>query len=262
MTAQRIWTFVRWPLAIALMLAVVAYAAPRLGDALGGMVDLGFEEGSVFDLDGGDATEEATDDVAEVPTTEAAVELPTGPVEDGTAAPVADFGLSGGTADAVDDPIVPIGDQDGAAILAFEALDGHPDCLATMTLGLQVLEATSTEIGIFLADIADAAAVATGGAVAGDVVTTDTPFAVALVRDPGRLELDVSLAYRDFVAATAAAGGAGGPGGDLFVLSVVPTSTLEAGGGVQFAASEQGEETGPSLTWTGVPDCTGAAAGA
>ena len=250
MTAQRIWTFVRWPIAIVVMLAIVAYAAPRARQALGGMVSFGFEEGSIFDPDGADATAEPTATVEA--SEEAPVTLPTGPVADGTAAPVADFGLSGGTADAVDDPQIAIGEQEGAAVLAFAPVEGHPDCLATMTLGLSVLEATQTEIGIFLADLPGADAVATGEAVTGDVVTTDTPFAVALVADAGRLELDVSLAYRDFLTA----GGGGGP----FVLSVVPTSTLEAGGGITFAASENGVDT-PALTWTGIDGCTGAGTG-
>ena len=248
MTAQRIWTFVRWPVAIVVMLGIVAYAAPRARDAIGGMIDFGFEEGSIFDPDGADATEEATT----VPGSEdpAVAELPTGPVEDGSAQPTADFGLSGGTADAVDAPEIAIGSQEGAAVLAFAPIDGSPDCLATMTLGISVLEATQTEIGIFVAALSGVDAVATGEAVTGDVVTTDTPFAVALVADSGRLELDVSLAYRDFLTGS-------GASGEPFVLSVVPTSTLEEGGGITFAASEQGAEAGPALTWTGIEGCTG-----
>lgn len=249
MTFARIWVWLRWPLALLLMVAIVRYAMPRFLDAAGSAVSFNFGDSLLFAGGSEEPSAEPTGAPSEVidPTL---LQRPAGPVEDGSATPVADFDASEGSVDDLTAEELVIGDVLGdVVLLAFNLVDGDPDCLTSMELAVEVLAADGeTEIGIWPTYQGDAATFDQFEAIADPLVFPGLPTALAGVAAPGRLEqLDVLAAYRAIF-------DAGLPAGSVFTLAVQPTGTLEEGGGVVFASSEAGDEA-PVLSWTGAPGC-------
>lgn len=238
---RRIWEFLRWPLAVALLGWVVYWTAPRAVEALGNSFEFGTTGGLT-------ETEAAT---ATPTPTETPVQIPTGPVDDGTAAPLTDFAVDGGVIAGLAAEEIVISEEPGdAVVLAFDAIGGDPGCLATVLLEIAVIDATTTEVGAWPASAVDPGTVADGVAVPDPLLLNPQPGARALTDgSPGRLQWDITAAYQEWV--TSGQAPADGP----FTLAVTATSPVEPGGGVQFASSDAGEDDAPSLTWTGVEGC-------
>ena len=115
-----------------------------------------------------------------------------------------------------------------------------------MTLDIEVVDATQTEIGVHTTLQGDAAELDQFSAVEEPLLFPGAPVDIALVGAPGRLSLDVLPAYRAIFGAL--------PAGSTFTLGLFATQGVEEGGGVTFASSETGE-SGPLLSWTGAPGC-------
>ncbi len=250
MTPAKIWTFVRWPIAIVGLLALANYAYPRFVDSLDTLVEFD-PSGSVF----APVTETEGDIVATelLPTTQPTLEPPTGPVTDGVAAPVADFFVSNRVADIDNDALI-IGDVDGdQVVVAFDIPPGDPGCMEAMTLSLSVEEvASAIEIGVFPSTVGNAANIVDNEQVDGDLRASSQQMASALVEAPGRLALDVLAGYQSYFTM------------DFepdrpFVVTIAPTVSVEQQGGIRMTASNQENEDAPSLSWVAIPDCgTGA----
>ncbi len=250
MTAARIWTWVRWPIAIVALLLVVRYATPRALEALKGTIEFGAEEGSIFSAGDDEATETETPlDV--VPEPVQTLEPPSGPAEDGATLASADFHVNDQIAD-VDAEALLIGDDEGDAIVvAYPLPQGDPSCLAGMSALLTIDDvASTTEIGVFLGNVPTADEVVDNQFVEGPLTLTEEPIQRILVESEGRLDIDVLAAYQSYFTQ-------GLPPGSPFVLVVQATVPVELQGGLSMTALETETEAAPTLAWTAVPDCGG-----
>ncbi|MEE8603493.1 hypothetical protein [Euzebya tangerina] len=250
MTFARVWTILRWPLAIIGLLAVVNYALPRLGEAAGEMIEFD-ASGSILAPETEDEPEE-DEDALDIPDAELApetLEPPTGPVTDGAATPVADFFVNDIVAD-VDQPVLVLSDDPAdSAVIAFEIPPGAPACMALMNLNLTAVEvASATEVGVYASTIDDPVGVVDNQAIDGDLRATQTPMATALFETTGTVTLDITAGYQQYFTQGFA------PGRPL-VLTLAAVSPVETQGGVTMAASETADDSVPRLLWNGTPGC-------
>jgi hypothetical protein len=227
-------TFVKWTVALLVLAGVVLYALENLGPAISQGVALR-----------GDEDSEDDGDIAAG-----------GPVTDGAVAPVVDVSVAGGTATGLTAPTLAIGPGPGdAALLAFDLVQGSPDCLATLNLEMSVLSATGpTELGAYPSGVFEATALADAGPVQGELVLDRTAPPVQLTDGtPGRLRWDVLDVYRTWASGQPFASGATVPEGTRFTVAVRATDEGAIGREVVFDASES--PSGPTLVFTGVPGC-------
>lgn len=233
MSAQ-VWRTARWFVALGLCALVVMVAVPMTIDALSGSLvfdDAEDDEGQP--LDGGDA--DPAEPVGEVPT---------GPVEDGSAHATADFVLQEGVVDQAASPSLAISQAGDVVVTIFPLIEGDPECVSTAQLELHLQEGDPTELGVYAASIHvpldDGAAV--------DDPRADQQLRAIAVTDgsPGRLLWDVSLAYRAWAAGELA------PAGTSFALAIIPQEGTAA---LTFASVEGGAGQAPTLRWEGEPGC-------
>lgn len=246
MTFARIWTIVRWPLALVGLFAIVNYAYPRFLDTLPDLIEFD-ASGSILDT----STEEPTETFSEVvvPLPNPTLQPPTGPVVDGFAGPIADFHVNDTVADIDAQDLILTDDAADSVIIAFALPPGDPGCMASVSVTLTVSEVLSpTEIGIFASDVSDAAEVLDNQQVDGDLRLDPTPMTTALLEAPGSLTLDITAGYQRYFTYEL-------PPATPFVLAVVPTIPVETQGGVRFVAADQLNESAPTLTWVGTPGC-------
>ena len=253
MTPAKIWTFVRWPIAIVALLALANYAYPRFVDSLGTLIEFD-ASGSI--LDTATASESALPTAAAIPTTTPTLEPGTGPVTDGVGAPVADFFVNDTVADIDNDALILSDDSADRIIVAFDIPPGDPGCMSAMTLGMTVDEVLSpVEIGVFASTVGDAADIVDNEQVDGDLRATTTSMATALVEAPGRLTLDVLAGFQSYFTQDFEPG-------RPFVLTIAPTVPVESQGGLRMVSSNQEDADAPSLSWVGTPGCPVGADGA
>jgi hypothetical protein len=256
MTPLQVWTILRWPLAIVLLLAVANYALGNLGEAALGMVEFD-ASGSILAPEDEEAVEGGDDLLADIP--EAApppvLEPGTGPVTDGTSTAIADFFVNDTVADIDNDGLV-IGDNPADSIvIAFDIPAGDPGCMAVVNMNLTAEDVrSSTEIGVFASTVDQPVDVRDNQQVDGDLRATATPMAVARVEAEGQLTLDLTTGFQEYFTQEFDAG-------RPFVLTVVATVPVETQGGVRFTSTEGDPEgeSAPRLLWTGTPDCPGGA---
>ncbi|HVL99351.1 MAG TPA: hypothetical protein VM324_08675 [Egibacteraceae bacterium] len=224
------WQALRWLVALAVCALVVVVSVPLAIDAL--------TSGIVI---GGDPGEEQEGRERAVTPAEPAGQVPSGPVDDGSATPELDFAVVDGVVGQSTARTLDL--AGGAAVLVFPLVDGDPACVGTAQLELQLLDADPTEVGVY------AAAVTAGadGEEVGDPRRDDTVHALALTDgSPGRLRWDVTELYRAWAGGTLASPGA------PFAVAVTPPGDPAA---LRFAAAEAGPGDAPELVWEGVPDC-------
>lgn len=255
MTFAQVWTFLRWPLAILGLLVVAQYALSNLSEAAGGMIEFD-ASGSILAPDDGPTESETPTDDLPVAEPEAAATLApgTGPVTDGATTAIADLHVEGIVAD-VDSPELALGaGENDAVIVSFEIPPGDPSCMEVVNLSMGVTEvASATEIGIFASAVDDPADVRDNQEMADDLRASESPMQVALITEPATLVVDVTNGFQDYFAQ-------GFPEGRDFVLTIMPTVPVEPLGGISFESIDaQLGEAPPTLLWTGIPDCGGAA---
>jgi len=143
-----------------------------------------------------------------------------------------------------------------AALLAFDLVPGSPDCVASANVELQVVSATpATELGIYPSGVTDAAVLADGNPVAGELVLDRAGAPLAFTDGtPGRLRWDVTALYRTWALGQAFPGGATVDPGTPFTVAVRATDEGFPGRAIVFQAAQAASD-GPTLAWTGVPGC-------
>ncbi len=247
MTFAQVWNFLRWPLAILGLFAIVQYALPRLPEAVAGMIEFD-TSGSI--LAGGEASETPEPlNIPVAPLAVATLEPGSGPVTDGVSVPIADFFVNDTVADIDNESLVLSDDPADSVVVAFDFPAGDPGCMAVVNLNLTITDvATPVEIGIFASTIDDPVSVVDNQQVDGDLRATATPMAVALIQDPGTITFDVTGGFQSYFTQDF-------PPGKPFVLTVVPTVPVESQGGVTFVSANAGTEDVPTLLWTGTPGC-------
>jgi hypothetical protein len=178
----------------------------------------------------------------------------TGPVADGEGRPVADFAVTAGAAKETAARILTVLGQPGDRIvIAFDRIPGDPACVGKAQVEVFVLKATPTELRLF-PSAAFEPTVVTDDAPVPDQPPLPTPPPLAFTDGtPGFLAWDVTVLYKEYVAAPAV------PPAAPFVVAVSPSAPTAATR-LSFAASEAGPEDAPRLTWAGVPGCGGPSA--
>ncbi|MEO2107777.1 MAG: hypothetical protein ABGZ36_19330 [Actinomycetota bacterium] len=246
MTVAKIWTIIRWPIAIVALLAVANYAYPRFLDTLDTLVEFD-ASGSILAPESESTETELP--VSTVPTAVPTLAPPTGPVTDGQAAPIADFYVNDTVADIDGTSLILSDDPADSIVVAFDLPPGDPGCMSSLTLGLSVEDVLSTtELGIYPSSLIDAANVVDNQQVDGDLKASPSPMATALVEAEGRLELDVLGGYQSYFLLEH-------PPGTPFVLTVEPTIDVESQGGVRIVSANAESDASPTLTWVGTPGC-------
>ena len=249
MSFAQVWTFLRWPLALLGLLAVVAYALPRLPDALGGMIEFD-PSGSILAPDEGASESEVALDVPVAELAEPTLQPGTGPVTDGSATPIADFSVSETIADIDGETLTLSDDPADAIIIAFDIPPGDPGCMAAVTLNLTASEVNSpVEVGVFPSTLDDPVAVVDNQLVEDELRATPTPIALALVEGEGPVPIDITAGYQEYFLHDF-------PAGRPLVLTLAATTPVEPPGGASFvSANAEDEEEVPTLLWTGTPGC-------
>ena len=245
---RTIWLWLRWPIAVFALGALVLWTIPRALEAIAESVE--FNTGT-----GDDATETPAPPTIASTEPEVITAPPTGPVEDGSANPLADFvARDGVVADASGEVLELTDDPEDALVLAYDRIEGDPSCVAGMTLEIEVIDGTTTELGAYASAALDAPELQDFATLPDPLVVTEIPALALTNGTPGRLMWDLTALYQEWSAAGLA------PPDAPFVVAVRATSPVEEGGGVEFAALESGDEA-PTLTWTGVPGCGGTGVG-
>lgn len=172
------------------------------------------------------------------------------PVQDGSSQPAADFVVRVGQVDDLGETTMAVGsDAQDAFVLAFDRIRGDVDCLGTVTLEAQVIEATPAEITVRPGSLFRAKDVEQGEDV-DDPVLREEPGVLAITDGtPGFLSWDVTEVYREAVV------GEGVPERVPAVLVLQPRSPDGGSAAVRFAGVEAGEEDAARLRWTGVENC-------
>ena len=246
MTVAKIWTFVRWPIAIVALLAVAQYAYPRFLDTLPTMFEFD-PSGSI--LDQSTESSESEEPLALEPTTAPTLAPPTGPVTDGTAVPIADFYVNDTVADIDNDALILSDDEADSIVIAFDLPPGDPGCMSSMTLDLTIDEVLSaTEIGVYASNLTTAGQVVDNQQVDGDLRAVATPMATALIESPGRINLNVLAGYQSYFTI-------GQPPATPFVVTIAPTIPVESQGGLRIDSANLENDNSPALTWLGTPGC-------
>lgn len=235
----------RWTLAIVVLGGVVAYAVPAALEAAQSSIRFGDED---------DALAEAT------PSPSASPGAGGAPVEDGQATPFADVVLIDG--EAVDfgteQLVIGPGEADGIA-LSFPLIPGAASCAASVTLELQIEEATPTRLFVYPSALFDLAGLSPGE-LSEDPILDAAPQAVAETDgSPGRLSWDVTGMYRTWALGEPFPTGGAAPGDTPFTVVVRPEGA-ESGREVVLLANEAGPDVAPLLSWTGEEGCGSAAA--
>jgi hypothetical protein len=245
MTPSQVWIYLRWPLALLGLLAIVQYALPRLPEAVAGMVEFD-PSGSILA-----PTSESESDlpIPEAEIAAATLQPGSGAVADGTAQPIADFAVADTVAD-IDVEAMELSEAPGdAVVIAFDLPAGDPSCMASMTLSLTVADAAgATEVGVWPGTIAEPVEVVDDQLVEGDLRATPTPMATVLVEQAGPIQVDVLGGFQQYFSLDL-------PAEQPFVLVLQATTPVEPGGGVAFASANAQDETVPTLSWTGTPGC-------
>lgn len=236
MSAQA-WRTARWFVAIGLCALVVFVALPMAFDALSNSLVFG----ESVDPDDPDVEEPAEDD-QDAPTGE----VPSGPVDDGSSTPTADFIVQDGTVRASTSESLALTALGEAVVALFPLVEGNPDCVALAELEMEVVEAQPTHIAIYASSVHTPP---DNGAEVGNPRRDGATRAIAVTDGtPGRLRWDVTDVYRAWANAELA------PAGTPFALAVVPRDEPVR---VIFTSAEAGADRAPTLMWQARPDCGG-----
>lgn len=248
MSFAQVWTILRWPLAIVGLLAIVAYALPRLPEAVGGMIEFDPSGSILAPAEEGTETE-APLEIPQAELVEPPLQPPTGPVEDGAAVPIADFAVEDTLAD-VDAEELPLTDDPGdAAVIAFEIPDGDPSCMAGVALDVTAIAVDSpTTVAVYPSTVEDPLGVVDDLQVGEDLRATPEPIATALIEAEGRVSFGMTAGYQQYFSL-------GYPEGTPLVLTVAAVPPVDAQGGVVLGALEGEAADAPALRWAGTPGC-------
>jgi hypothetical protein len=248
MSFAQVWTYLRWPLAIVGLLAIVNYALPRLPEALAGMIEFD-PSGSILAPDEDVSESESALDVPVAELESPTLQPGTGPVTDGAAVPVADFSVNDTIADIDTDALTLSDDTTDAVVIAFDIPAGDPGCMSAMTLDLTAAEVLSaTEIGVWASTLDTPVEVVDNQLVEGDLRVGTTPMATALVEAEGQVAIDVLGGFQSYFLQDFAEG-------RPFVLTIMATTPVEPLGGVSFVSANVETEDVPTLLWSGTPGC-------
>ena len=248
MSLTQVWSFVRWPLALLLMLAIVNYALPRLGEAAGEMIEFD-ASGSILAPESESEAPSADLDIPVEPVAQATLEPNEGPVEDGANFALADFYVNGLAADVDNDALIISDEPADQIVIAFPIPPGDPGCMSSMTLTLTATDVSdAVEMGVFASTVDDPASVVDNQAFEDDLRATPTAMATALLEEPGILTLDVLGGFQSYFQQDFAPG-------RPFVLTLAPTIEVGQQGGVRFVSSEAETDEVPTLAWAGTPGC-------
>ncbi|MGI9016737.1 MAG: hypothetical protein ACR2HR_06475 [Euzebya sp.] len=249
MTFSKAWTYIRWPIAILGLFAVVQYALPRLGEAASGMIEFD-GSGSIFDAGEASASESSTAldiPIADLPPE--TLEPGTGPVADGTATPIADYFVNDTVATASTEVLTLTDDPADSVVIAFDIPAGDPGCMAVMNLNLTATDVlSSVEVGIYASTVDDPLSVTDNLQQDGDLRATTEPMATALIEGAGTVTFNITGGFQNYFIQDF-------PPGRPLVLTVAPTAEVESQGGLSLVASESLTEEVPTLLWTGTPGC-------
>ncbi|MDP8971056.1 MAG: hypothetical protein M3N52_11285 [Actinomycetota bacterium] len=230
----------RWLGATLSLVAVALVSVVLLGDALGDL----FAAAPPEQATGAGRTGEVAQPSEPAPTAG-------GPVQDGSATPLADLAVAGGAVTQAASPRLTIGgDAGGDSLhLAFATIPGNPGCLASVSLEMTVLEATPTELGAYPSALRDLDRLGADAEVPQPAVAEGRPRALAFTDGtPGRLRWSLTDLYAAWVRGELAA--AGTP----LVVAIAPTEA-DPSAAVALAAAEAGGAAAPRLVWTGTPGC-------
>lgn len=229
-----VWRSVRWFVALGLCALVVMVAVPMTIDAITGSLVFGDAEDDEEE-DPPDGEADPVDPVGEVPT---------GPVQDGTARAEADFVVHDGVVTQASSESLAISQPGEVVVAIFPLVEGDPDCVASAELQLHVQAADATELGVYAASIR---APLDDGDQVDDPRADDQLRAIAVTDgSPGRLLWDVSAAYRAWATGELA------PAGTPFAVVIAPPEGAPA---LTFSSVESGADQAPGLRWEGTPDC-------
>ncbi|WP_370324978.1 hypothetical protein [Euzebya sp.] len=251
MTPAKVWTFLRWPIAILGLLAVVNYALPRLGEAASGMIEFD-ASGSILAPDEGASESEDPLDIPVADIPQSTLQAGTGPVTDGSSTPIADFTVNDSIADIDGESLEISDDPADAIVVAFDIPQGDPACMQAVTLSMTVDDlASPVQLGVFPSTVDQPVDVVDNQAMDPELRAGDE-MAGTLVDDEGEVTFDLTAGFQEYFTL-------GFPSDKPFVLTLGPTAFVETQGGVSFvAANAEVEGEVPTLLWTGTPGCGGA----
>lgn len=224
------WRALRWLIALGLCVLLVLIAVPAAFDAIRSSVEIEDQERQA--------------ESADVPQPSS----PSGPVRDGGAAAKTDFAVHGGIVRESDAARLTVnGNAAGSGLVAgFDLIDGTPACVASLEFAVDVVEASSGELGVYPAAISDVEAVAEGDTVE-PVVRSEQPHATAVSDGaPGRVSWDLTDLYAQWTQELTP------PGTDLAVVIRPQGGDQE----LRVASVESEDSAGPRLAWTGEDGCS------
>lgn len=228
----------KWTLAIVVLGGIVAYSVPAAIEAAQSSISVGDDE-----VPPEDATPSPSPGAASGP-----------PVEDGSATAGADLTVIASTAGDPSDATLEIGpgEQDGV-VLAFPLIPGDPACIASVSLEIQIDEATATQLFVYPSALFELDTVQ-AGPLSEDPILDSAPQAIAETDgSPGRLAWDLTQMYRTWANAEPFPTGGVAPAGTPFTLVVKPEAA-EAEREVVLLSGDAAAG-GPTLSWTGEEEC-------
>lgn len=229
------WQSLRWLVALVVALLVVVITVPLALDAVLGSLHFGDEE---VDPEAGETADGAGN------SEDGDGQVPSGPVEDGSASAEADFVVRAGTVAQESAAELSLAEEDDTAVLAFPLIDGDPECVEVAELQVQLLEADATELHVYASDIANPRDLDDGEEVSDPRRDEEIRSVAVTDGSPGRLLWDVTGLYQDW-----ARGDLAPLGSRLTLVIALPEATS-----VVLGASESDDEA-PALAWEGVADC-------
>lgn len=224
------WRALRWLIALGLCVLLVLVAVPAAFDAIRSSIEIRDQERQA---EGADTPQPSS---------------PSGPVRDGGAAAKTDFAVRGGTVRQSEATRLTVSGPapDGGLVAGFDLIEGAPACVASLELAVDVVEASSGELGVHAAAISDVEALTDGDAVE-QVALSEETYAVAVSDGtPGRLSWDVTDLYAQWTR------GLTPPETPLAVV----VRPQEEGQDVRVASTESDDSAGPRLRWTGEEGCS------
>jgi hypothetical protein len=246
---------VRWIGAVAALAVIVLIAAPLALDQLQQGIVINGGSGS-----GGAAATEPGAGVSPSPGSGTAPSSPseaaappvatTGPVEDGSAEPVADFVVSDGSVEGPSAEELELDETDDAVYAAFPPIAGTASCVEEVSLRLEAGDGSRTELRAYAAALGNPEGLEVGQEVPSDTRLGESVSTVALFNGaPGVLEWEVTDQYDQIIGSEQIASGA------PLVFTVQPTGNAAAGP-LELTASEASSGTAPTLSWEGESGCS------
>lgn len=222
------WRALRWLIALGLCVLLVLIAVPAAFDAIRSSVEIRDQERQA--------------EGADTPSGRS------GPVRDGGAAAKTDFAVRGATVRDSDATRLTVTgpSSDSGLVAGFDLIEGAPGCVASLELAVDVVEASSGELGVHAAAINDVEALTDGDTVE-QVALSEEAHAVAVSDGtPGRLSWDLTDLYARWTEDLA-------PPETPLVVVIRPQ---QEGQEIRVASTESDDSAGPRLRWTGEEGCS------